>query len=57
MRNMNIPVTRLKSRLADYLTEVKAGESLVVTDRGLPVAVIRPIVWSGDDEPLRELGL
>jgi len=37
-----IGVRELKNRLSRYLKRVKAGERLVVTERGEPVAVISP---------------
>jgi prevent-host-death family protein len=40
----------LKIRLGTYLRRVRAGASLVVTDRGRPIAELRPL-------PARELGL
>ena len=40
----------LKIHLGTYLRRVRAGASLVVTDRGRPIAELRPL-------PARELGL
>ena len=40
----------LKTRLGKYLRLVREGETLVVTDRGRPVAVIRPVEPAEDDE-------
>lgn len=36
-------VSELKALLSKYLTKVKAGEEVVVTDRGKPIAKIVPI--------------
>jgi prevent-host-death family protein len=36
----SVAVRELKNRLSEYLRKVKAGERLVVTERGKPVAVI-----------------
>ena len=36
----------LKTRLGRYLRRVRAGETLVVTDRGEPAAELRPVVTS-----------
>lgn len=47
-----------KNRQAYYLRRVKKGETLVVTERGKPVAKISPIdsdARPGVDEVLREL--
>jgi len=35
-------IAELKARLSEYLLKVKAGEELIVTDRGKPVAKIVP---------------
>ena len=35
-----VAIRELKNRLREYLRRVKAGERLVVTERGRPVAVI-----------------
>jgi prevent-host-death family protein len=36
-------ISRLKASLSEYLARVRAGEELLVTDRGKPVAKIVPI--------------
>jgi prevent-host-death family protein len=36
-------VSKLKASLSEYLRGVKAGEELLVTDRGSPIARIVPI--------------
>lgn len=36
-------VSRLKASLSEYLASVRAGEELIVTDRGKPVAKIVPL--------------
>ena len=38
----------LKTRLGTYLDEVKRGQTIVVTERGTPVAELRPIAQSED---------
>lgn len=38
-----VGVKELKARLSQYLRAVRAGEALVVTDRGEPVAELRPV--------------
>lgn len=35
-----VGVRELKNRLSEYLRRVKAGERLVVTERGQPVAIL-----------------
>jgi prevent-host-death family protein len=36
-------VSELKAMLSEYLSKVKAGEEVMVTDRGKPIAKIVPI--------------
>jgi len=38
MINERVSIGRLKARLSEYLRRAKAGEGVVVTDRGRPVA-------------------
>jgi prevent-host-death family protein len=40
---MNVGVRELKQHLSEYLRRVGAGETLQVTDRGVPVALITPV--------------
>ncbi|HIF05400.1 MAG TPA: type II toxin-antitoxin system prevent-host-death family antitoxin [Gemmatimonadetes bacterium] len=44
-----VSVSILKSRLSEFLRRVRAGDTLVVTDRGAPVAIVTPIP-EGDHE-------
>lgn len=37
------PVSKIKGTLSQYLADVKAGEEVVVTERGKPIAKIVPI--------------
>jgi prevent-host-death family protein len=39
-------VSKLKASLSEYLREVKAGEEILVTERGRPVAKLTPAVSS-----------
>jgi prevent-host-death family protein len=41
-----IGARELKTRLGRYLSDVKRGQTIVVTDRGQPVAELRPIALS-----------
>ena len=43
-------VSELKAGLSAYLARVKAGEEVVVTDRGTPVAKLVPISRSDESE-------
>ena len=36
------PVAKLKATLSEYLARVKAGEEVIVTERGKPIAKIVP---------------
>jgi prevent-host-death family protein len=38
-----VPISELKARLSEYLASVRAGEEILVTDRGRPVARIAPV--------------
>ena len=44
-------VSELKASLSEYLARVKAGEEVLVTDRGQPVARIVPIARTEDGIP------
>jgi prevent-host-death family protein len=49
-------VAQLKAQLSKYLRLVKAGEEILITERGVPVAKIVPIRnGAGDLESLRDL--
>lgn len=41
-------IAELKARLSEYLSRVKAGEEVLVTDRGRPVARLVPAGVSGE---------
>ena len=42
-RPNHVGARELKTRLGTYLRRVRAGETLVVTDRGEPAAELRPL--------------
>ena len=44
-------VSRLKASLSEYLAKVKAGEEVIVTDRGKPVAKLVPLKRDDLDIP------
>ncbi len=49
-------ITEVKNGLSAYLDRVRAGETILVTDRGIPVAMLEPV--TGLDHPdLRLLAL
>jgi prevent-host-death family protein len=41
-------VAELKAQLSRYLSRVKAGEEILVTERGTPVARLVPVVGGTD---------
>lgn len=53
MTGVRVGVRELRQNLSVYLRRVKGGERLEVTERGVPVAVLAPLRWSGT--PLEEL--
>jgi len=42
-RAVNVGARELKTRLGTYLERVRRGQLLTVTDRGQPVAELRPV--------------
>ena len=53
MRKSSIVGSReLKTRLGQYLERVRRGETILVTDRGKPVAELRPVGLA--DDPLED---
>ena len=55
MPSATIGIRELKSHLSAYLQRVKAGETVVITERGRPVGRILPIEDSLE-EAVRRLG-
>ena len=56
-----VGVRALKTRLGGYLQKVRQGRTLVITDRGEPVAELRPLEATGSKdaavERLRAMGI
>lgn len=51
---MDVGIRELKARLSHYVKVANAGEQIVVTDRGVPVAVLAPpLRREGADLPAR----
>lgn len=49
-------VTELKAQLSRYLSRVKAGQHILVTERGVPIARLVPVDRPGSDlDSLRDL--
>jgi prevent-host-death family protein len=51
-----IGVRELRQRASELLRRVEAGETIEVTDRGRPVAVLAPLPDAGPLERLRSTG-
>jgi len=45
-----VGIRELKTRLGGYLRRVREGRTVVITDRGQPVAELRPIRRAGSEE-------
>ena len=52
----SIGVRELRQRASEYLRRVEAGETLEITDRGRPVALLTPVPAASPLEQLRALG-
>ena len=61
MSEERVSVATLKARLSEYLRKARAGEAVVVTDRGTPVARLGPLegetALHGRTEELAAAGL
>ena len=44
------PIASLKAHLSEYLKAVKAGEEIIVTDRGRPIARLTPVTGRAQGE-------
>ncbi len=47
-------ISDAKNRLSAYLDYVKAGETVMITDRGVPVARLEPVSTAADPSGRRE---
>ncbi|HXV60115.1 MAG TPA: type II toxin-antitoxin system prevent-host-death family antitoxin [Vicinamibacteria bacterium] len=52
-KRREVGARELKTRLGTYLREVRAGATLIITERGEPVAEIRPLPTGGTSEKAR----
>ena len=50
MSELSVGVRELKTRLSEYLRQVKAGRTIVITERGQPVGRIVPATQSRDEK-------
>jgi prevent-host-death family protein len=40
---MDVGIRELKNRLSEYVARVRTGKEVTITDRGRPVALLRPL--------------
>jgi len=48
-------ISDLKNKLSSYLRKVRSGETILVMDRGVPIARIERVARVSDDERLAKL--
>lgn len=48
-----VGVAEIKARLSSYLKRVKAGQEIIITERGLPVAKVVPLE-RGEERSVRQ---
>jgi len=49
MSEQRVGIRELKARLSEYLRQVKAGATIVVTERGVPVGRLTPVGLSSEE--------
>jgi prevent-host-death family protein len=54
-RVATVGARELKTRLGGYLQQVREGRTLVITDRGQPIAELRPLPRAGEGARLEQL--
>jgi len=54
-RRAMVGARELKMRLGGYLQQVRQGRTLVITDRGQPVAELKPLHGTGADARMEQL--
>ena len=52
---MNVGIRELKAHLSQYLSKVREGEQIIVTDRGEPIARIEPVSVSHLPAKMQEM--
>lgn len=59
MQTVEAGIRELKSQLSAYLRQVKAGERIVITERGRPIGRLVPIAQTVEEqlERLSQVGL
>jgi len=53
--NKTISVSELKARLSEQLRRVKAGETVLITERGRPIGMMSPLPESSLNDGLDDL--
>ena len=53
-RRVTVGARELKTRLGGYLQQVRQGRTLVITDRGEPVAELKPLPRAGGEDAALE---
>ncbi len=53
--NKSVSVTELKARLSEQLRRVKAGESVLITERGRPIGMMTPLPQENLGDELGDL--
>ena len=53
-RHATVGARELKTRLGGYLQQVCQGRTLVITDRGEPVAELKPLQRTGGEDAVLE---
>lgn len=43
-------ISELKASLSEYLVRVRAGEEILLTDRGVPIAKLTPLTATNDKD-------
>jgi prevent-host-death family protein len=51
---LTVGARALKTRLGGYLRRVREGRTVIITDRGHPVAELRPLASADDDDAVVE---
>jgi prevent-host-death family protein len=51
---MNVPVRDFKARLSSYLRKAHAGQDVIITSRGRPVARLLAVLDNGTEKPSGE---
>jgi prevent-host-death family protein len=54
---MDVAVSELRAHLSDYLDRVRAGDEVVITDRGIPVARLLGVTATATLERLAADGI